>query len=167
MDFGLRPLAAGDVPNLQGVYDACPGVFRSLIGRPPPPDLAANDFSQAQAMPGRYQFGVWRAETLVGVVDLKLDDDLAGEAHLGLLLLTTPYDDPDIGALVVRILARWLSGLGATALKVSVPAHDPAALKFWTALGFAFTGEQYRRELPGYAPRLLLVSADLAHLLSD
>ena len=161
MDLTLHPLSPADAPALQRVYEACPATFRSLLGRPAPADLAANDFAQAQAMPGRYQLGIRLDDTLIGVLDCKLDDEVAGQAHLGLLLLAPPYDDPDIGALALRILMRWLFGLGVTRLETDVPAHDPAAVAFWSGQEFAFTGEQYRRELPGYAPRFLVMAREL------
>ena len=162
MPFTLRPLELDDVPIVQALYEATPDQFRKLIGRPAPPDLAGNDFLQALQTPGRYQFGVLLDERLVGLADCMLDDELEGTAHIGMLLLEPPYDDPLIAGLVARILIRWLTGLGARSLQTSVLAHDPQQEHFWRAQGFEFTGEQYRRELPGYAPRFLVMARDLS-----
>jgi len=161
MAVGLRPLAPSDAPILQRLYDACPAALTSLLGRPAPPDLAANDLTQAQATPGRTQLGVFLDEDLIGFIDCKLDTDTPDRAHLGLLLLASPYDDPTIASSILRILTRWLSGLDVAQLETGAPAHDAAAIRFWMSQGFRFTGEQYRRELPGYAPRFLVMALPL------
>jgi hypothetical protein len=98
----------------------------------------------------------------VGLADCKLDDEIDGMAHIGLLLLQPPYDDPTVSGLVVRILIRWLEALGALSVQVGVLAHIPDEIAFWDQQGFEFTGEQYRREFPGYAPRILVMQRDTA-----
>jgi hypothetical protein len=162
MAVSLRPLTPSDAPVLQRLYDACPAAFASLLGRTAPPDLAANDLSQSQATPGRYQLGVFLDENLIGFIDCKSDTGTPDRAYLGLLLLAAPYDNPTIAASILRILTRWLMGLGITQLETGVPAHDAAAIRFWLGQSFRFTGEQYRRELPGYAPRFLVMALALA-----
>jgi len=157
----LRLLTPADAPILQRLYDACPAAFTSLLGRAAPRDLAENDLTQAQAAPGRTQLGVFLDEALIGFIDCKLDADTPDRAHLGLLLLASPYDDPTIASSILRILTRWLIGLGITQLETGSPAHDAAAIRFWLDQGFRFTGEQYRRELPGYAPRFLVMALAL------
>jgi hypothetical protein len=168
MDFSLRLLTDADVDALQDVYDACPTAFTTLLGAPARPEQAARDFVQAIATPGRYQFGILVGQTLTGVIDCKLDDGTPGRSDIGMLLLAPPYDDPDIRGLALRILERWLAqAYGVTRLQTSVPAHVPAELAWWQAQGFAFTGEQYRRDLPGYSPRLLVMRKDLARNVPD
>lgn len=164
MTLTLRLLTDTDLPALQAVYDACPADFQRLIGRPAPPDQAARDFVQALGTPGRFQFGVFvdsepAGDRLVGMFDCKLDDEVPGLAHAGLLLLAPPYDHPDIRGLALRMVERWLAGAYAvTRIETGVPAHDPPELAFWQAQGYAFTGAQYRRDLPGYTPRLLVLA---------
>jgi len=161
MAVGLRPLTRVDAPVLQRLYDACPAAFTSLLGRPAPANLAANDLTQAQATPGRTQLGVFLDEELIGFIDCKLDADIPDRAHVGLLLLASPYDELTIASSILRILIRWLIGLGIARLETGVPAHDAAAIRFWLGQGFGFTGEQYRCELPGYAPRFLVMALPL------
>jgi hypothetical protein len=155
--FTLRLLEVEDLPMVQALYEATPDVFRKLIGRPAPPDQAGNDFFQALQTPGRYQFAILFDDQQVGLADCKLDDEVAHLAHIGMLLLRPPYDDVAIIGLVARILSRWLEELGVRRLQVGVVAQDPHEQAFWRAQGFEFTGEQYRRELPGYAPRFLVM----------
>ncbi len=163
MDFELRPLTDADIPALQRVYDAVPETFRLLIGRPAPPGQAARDFMQARASPGRYQFGILIHGELCGVADCKLDDDIEGQAHIGMLLLAPPYNDAEIAGLALRILSRWLaSAFGVRRLETAAVAHDPAGIAFWRSQGFEFTGEQYRRDLQGYHPRFLILAKELA-----
>ncbi len=159
MTLTLRLLTDADLDALQAVYDACPADFVRLIGRPAPPDQAGRDFVQALGAAGRFQFGVFVAAGLVGMLDCKLDNETPGLAHAGLLLLAPPYDAPEIRGLALRMAERWLAGAyGVTRVETGVPAHDALELAFWQAQGYAFTGGQYRRALPGYAPRLLVLA---------
>jgi hypothetical protein len=160
--FLLRPIQAEDTPEVQRLYEAAPEVFRRLIGRPAPPDQAANDFAQAQEQPGRFRFLLLFQDQPVGLADCKLDDEIEGLAHIGLLLLIPPYDDPLVTELALRILERWLSGFAVHRLQVGVLAHLPGEVAFWRSQGFAFTGEQHRRNLPGYAPRFLIMERSLS-----
>jgi hypothetical protein len=172
MTLTLRLLTDADLDALQAVYDACPADFQRLIGRPAPPDQAARDFLQALGTPGRFQFGVFvgsepDGDRLAGLLDCKLADETPGLAHAGLLLMAPPYDDPDIRGLALRMIERWLAGAyGVTRIETGIPAHDAPELAFWGAQGYTFTGEQYRRDLPGYAPRLLVLAKALDHVES-
>jgi RimJ/RimL family protein N-acetyltransferase len=162
MDFTLRALTDADLPALQRVYDASPSVLASRLGRPAPPDQAVADFVQALSEPGRYQFAILLDNNIVGLADCRLAQDSPGKAHVGFLLLAPPYDDPDIAALALRILARWLQGsFGVTHLETAVPAQDADEIAFWEREGFRFTGEQYRREVYRYAPRLLVMEREV------
>ena len=163
MDFELRLLADSDLPGLQRIYDASPDTFRQLIGRPADPELAARDFVDAIRTPGRFQFGVFLGDDLIGAVDCKLDEAEEGLAHIGMLLLAPPYDDHGIRGLALRIAERWLAGqFGAARVETGVVSHAAAEIEFWLSQGYDYTGGQYRRDLPGYAPRLLVLAKDLS-----
>jgi RimJ/RimL family protein N-acetyltransferase len=158
LDFNLRLLIDSDVPALQTAYEAAETVFVRYSGRPAGPEQAATDFVQALTEPERYQFGIFVAGALIGMLDCKLDPEVERQAHIGFLLLTPPYDDPAIGGLALRILARWLvERFGVNRLETSVPAHVPEEIAFWQQEGFDFTGGQYRRELGEFAPRFLVM----------
>lgn len=162
MDLQLRPLAEDDAPALQSVYEAAPAAFTRLIGHPAPAQQAARDIAQAHSMPGRFQFGVIQDNELIGMVDCRLSGELLGLAHVGWLLLTDRYSDPALAALILRILTRWLiASFGVSRLETAVPANAPEDLAFWQSQGFAFTGEQYRREFNGFAPRFLILALDI------
>jgi RimJ/RimL family protein N-acetyltransferase len=172
MDFTLRPLTPTDAPALQAVYDAAPAAFAARFGQAAPPGQAAADLEQAAAASaegetGRYQFGIYLEGTLIGLADCKLapgavESDPA-TAHIGLLLLAQPYDDPEITGLALRILTRWLArDFGVRRLAVDVPASAAAEVAFWRSQGFTFTGEQHRREIGHHAPRFLVMSREEA-----
>ena len=166
--FALRLLSDSDIPALQRIYDGAPEVFRALTGAPAAPDQAIRDFLDALKYPGRFQFGVAfgdsaaLADVLIGLADCKLDDEEAGLAHIGMVLLDAPYRDPDVQGLVVRVLERWLAAAYAVRrIEVGAPAGAATELAFWQQQGYEFTGAQYRRELPGRAPRFLVLAKDL------
>jgi RimJ/RimL family protein N-acetyltransferase len=161
MDFSLRLLGEEDVPALQRVYEAATAGFTGRSGHPPDPDQAAMDFTQGLAEPGRFQFGVFLGGSLIGAVDCKLASEVEGRAHIGLLLLVEPYNDPAIASLAMRILVRWLvEQFGVHRLETSVAAHRAIDIAFWEAEGFRFTGEQYRQDVGSGRPRFLVMARD-------
>lgn len=166
--FVLRPLLQADAPALQRAYEEAPATFTRLIGGPAGYGQAARDLAQASATPGRYQFGAILDGELIGMVDCKLSDNVPGQAHIGMLLLTDRYDDPSLAALIVRILSRWLAdAFGVGRLEVSVPAHHAPDLAFWQSLGYNFTGRQYRRQAANFAPRFLVLARDLSQEMKE
>lgn len=168
MDFSLRLLGDSDIPALQRIYDGAPDVFRALFGAPAAPDQAIRDFLDGLKSPSRFQFGVLFGDggadaELIGFADCKLDDEEEGLAHIGMVLLARPYDDPEILALVVRVLERWLSGeYSVRQVEVGVPAGAASEITFWERQGYEFTGAQYRREMSSRAPRFLVMAKELA-----
>ena len=169
MSFTLRLLSDSDIPDLQRIYDASLQVFHRLLRAPAAPDQAARDFIDGLQSPGRFQFGVLYEESdavgaaLIGMVDCKLDDEEAGVARVGMILLAPPYHDPDIMSLALRVVERWLAAEYAVQrVEVGALAHAPEEIAFWEGQGYGLTGEQYRRDLPGYAPRFLVLAKDLA-----
>ncbi len=78
MDFSLRLLTDADLPAMQRVYDAAGRAFTQLFGRPAPATQAAADFGQALSEPGRYQFGIFYKEEMIGLADCRLDADVEG-----------------------------------------------------------------------------------------
>ncbi len=163
MDFSLRPLEEGDAGLLQQLYEAGPDAFRRLLGRPAAAGQAARDIAQARATPGRYQSGAVLDGRLVGMIDLKLSDEVAGQADIGLLLFPGLREAGEIAALALRILTRWLrDAMSVCRIEAGVPAADAAQIAFWQAQGFAFTGQSYRRELEQFAPRFLVLARDLS-----
>ncbi len=162
LSFELRLVADSDLPALQRLYDASPASFQQWIRKPPDPELAARDFIDALTTPGRFQFGVFFDDDLIGAIDCKLDEAEEGLAHIGMLLLVAPYDDPSIRGLSLRILERWLAAqFGAVRVETGVVSHAAVEIAFWLSQGYDYTGGQYRRDLPGYAPRLLVLGKDL------
>lgn len=161
MDLTLRPLTEEDAAALQMLYDAAPTAFTRWLGHPAAAGQAARDLAQARATPGRYQFGAFLDGHLIGLLDCKLADDVPGLADIGMLVLADRHANPELAALVLRIVKRWLaSSLGVRRLQTSAPAHETAELAFWQAQGFALTGEQYRRTYGGYHPRFLVLAQD-------
>lgn len=162
MDFSLRPLEVRDAPSLQQLYEAAPEAFRRLLGRQVAAGQAERDILQAGATPGRYQFGAMLDGRLIGMIDLKLSAESAGQADIGLFLFPDLRAGEELAALALEVLTRWLqSALGVCRIGAGVPASDAEQLAFWQGQGFAFTGESYRRELGHYAPRFLVLARDL------
>ena len=147
MAVSLRSLTQSDASILQRLYDVCPAAFTSL--RPPRPARPGRNRSDPGAgHSGAHPVGVFLDQDLIGFIDCKLNADIPDGAHLGLLLLASPYDDPTIASSILRILTRWLMGLGIVRLETCVPAHDAAAIRFWLGQGFRFTANSIAASLP-------------------
>lgn len=144
----LRPLSPEDAPALQAVYDRCADYFRLASGGAlgeAPPGQAQHDLAEAAQDDGRYLLGIYLAEEMVGVIDLRLADPGPYDVRLGLVALAQPYRRQGLGRWALRILEEWLRRATPTeAVVVAVAANDYASQAFFRACGYAFTGQATR-----------------------
>lgn len=145
--LSFRPLGETELEEAQGIYERAPAFFRSLGLASPPSDGACGDF---HALPPRFPrqrkhyFGIWSRPDgpLVGVADYLDGHPVPGVGWLGLLLLEEPHQGLGLGREACEALRRWAATeLGARELRLGVEAPNRNAWLFWTAMGFAPTGE--------------------------
>lgn len=161
-DLTLRILTEEDAPELQRLYEGSSGALGRLLGGPAPAGQAARDLAAARDTTGRFEFGAYLDGRLVGMLDCKVAGDVPRQAAIGLLLVADDEASPELAALILRIVIRWLvSNYAVSRLETGVPAQDPAEMMFWQAQGFVLTGEQYRRDFNHYHPRFLVLARDL------
>lgn len=161
-DLTLRVLTEDDAPELQRLYEGSPDALSRLMGGPATAGQAAGDLAVVRDTSGRFEFGAYLDGRLVGLLDCKVARDVPGQAAIGLLLVADDEASPELAALILRIVTRWLmSNYAVSRLETGVPAQDPAQIMFWQAQGFVLTGQQYRRDFNHYHPRFLVLARDL------
>lgn len=155
--LAARELGAHEVPRLQALFDANPGYFQAVNGRPPNPDEAQVEFDERPpphlpctrrwflglfAGRGEEQ-GETEGDALQGVAVVVQDLGVPGVWHIALFLLADALHGSGTAADTYRAMEAWISQGGAQWLRLGVVAGNARAERFWQARGF---GEVRRRE---------------------
>lgn len=137
----VRPLRAADVPALQALFDANPGYFQAVNGRPARPDEAQAEFDEVP--PAHLTHAAhWKASVcdgqgrMVGTVVVLSDFCAPGVWHLGLFLLATPLHGSGLAAALHQALLDWAGARGAQWMRLSVIVGNARAERFWARQGY-------------------------------
>ena len=164
----LIPLDAGQHGDLlQAVYAATPAYWalHELAGAPP--GQAAHDLEEAAATPGRTVLGMVVQDAaddalMVGMADVRLHYPAEGAATLGLVMVAEPYQRRGIGSAAWALLEPWLrEQAGIRTARLAVEQFNAGAVRFFTHLGFAMTGEARRAPVGERFVRLLTMEKTL------
>jgi ribosomal protein S18 acetylase RimI-like enzyme len=137
--FVATPLDRSRVLELQRLFVRCRAYFELVQGGPPAPDEAERFLLRDHDH--RLVFGIEDGErALLGVVDVVRDHPAPGDWWLGLLLLAPEMRCAGLGADVYRAMEEFVRARSARGVQLSVQLQNPAAVKFWEALGFTRTG---------------------------
>jgi GNAT superfamily N-acetyltransferase len=136
-----RELRADEVPQLQALFDANPGYFVSVNGRPAKPDEARAEFDEMPpphlGFSRRWCLGLFdRGHTLVGVAIVVADLGAPGVWHLALYLLATAMHGRGVAGPTYAALEAWVRGQGARWLRLGVVEGNTRAQRFWARQGF-------------------------------
>ena len=140
----MRTLAAGQVPLLQALFDANPGYFQAVNGRPAAPDEAQLEFDELPPphLPFRQRWvaGLFSdGGALLGTLVLVADLGAAGVWHIALLLIDQAHHGSGLAAQVMAGLQAWARGQGAQWLRLGVVVGNRRAQGFWLRQGFTVT----------------------------
>ena len=149
----LKPITTEMLADLQAMYEASPGYFRTFTGQPALPIQAANDYNQLLESDDRAIMAIWwNEETLIGSLDFRFHHPVEGVVWLGALILQdeTPDDREEIGRWAIRILEEWLRiATDMTEIRTAIPLKEGALTRFWRSLGFQLTPELLRQPVGG------------------
>lgn len=140
----VRPLAADQVPLLQALFDANPGYFQAVNGRPARSDEAQLEFDELPPphLPFRQRWvaGIFdEAGALRGTLVLVADLGAPGVWHIALLLVDQAQHGSGLAARVLAALQHWAQGQGAQWLRLGVVVGNLRAQRFWRRQGFTAT----------------------------
>jgi len=166
--LSLKPLSATaqDLASLQRLLEQAPRYAQIATAGPVSPSAAAE--MQATLPPGKeYEdklvFGIFKDQSLVGCVDLIRGYPSKSVAYVGLLLIAEPHEGNGYGAqafeMVIEVIADWST---CTALRLGVLKTNEKAIRFWSKLGFAPTGESKPYQSRGVRTEVLLYERRLA-----
>lgn len=137
LDLGVKCLDHKERDDLQvflGLFDdfflLCEGVkglSEDLLTACPPSKNLAQD---------KLVLGVYKAQELIGLIDLIQDYPERGTWTIGYLLVHPQYRLFGYGQRLVEKLAAVLLENGATKMRCIVQEQNPRALRFWQKCGF-------------------------------
>ena len=152
----LEPLTADQLADLQAMYEASEGYFRTFTGEPVSPLQAANDYQQLLDSDDRAIMAIWWREgdepALIGSLDFRFHHPIEGVLWLGALILRDdlPADREVIGGWAIRILEEWLRiATDITEIRTAVPFTAVDDVRFWQNAGYELTPELLRLPIHG------------------
>jgi GNAT superfamily N-acetyltransferase len=143
-----RELRTDEVPRLQAFFDANPGYFIAINGRPPHPDEAQSEFDEMPpahlGYSRRWFLGLYdRVEaeqteepTLAGVAIVVSDLGANGVWHLALFFVDGALQGRGVAGEVYAAMETWVRAQGARWLRLSVVEGNQRAQRFWSRQGF-------------------------------
>ena len=137
-----RVLQAGEVPQLQALFDANPLYFETVSGRPAAPDEAQREFDERPpphlSWRSQWLLGVWRASdrSLQGVIIATGDLCAEGVWHTALFLLATALHGSGAAAALHAAQIGWMQAQGARWLRLGVVLGNTRAERFWARQGY-------------------------------
>lgn len=131
-----RELRAGEVPQLQALFDANPEYSLAVNGRLPRADEAQVEFDEMPpphlSFSRRWLLGLFSADgVLAGVAIVVADLPAPGVWHIGLYLLATRLRGAGVGHAVYAALEHWVRGQGAQWMRLGVVVGNDVAERFW------------------------------------
>lgn len=139
--LAVRELRSDEIPALQALFEASPGYFLLVDGRPPSPDEAQREFDERPPAPlgftRQYFMGVYdRPGRLQGVLIVVSDFCATGVWHIALFFLADALHGTGAAAGLHAALERWAARAGARWLRLGVVVGNAAAEKFWRKCGY-------------------------------
>jgi GNAT superfamily N-acetyltransferase len=146
MAQSVRDLDQDDVEALQGLIESFPAYTEKITGHPPSPSDA---LSVLIAVPpgfnpeGKRTIGIWEGEELIAFADVLLGYPDPETAYIGLLIVHGSRHGEGLGReLHKAVLKRIRQETVAQQIRLGiVETNADAAEPFWSALGYAPTGE--------------------------
>lgn len=140
MDLTAERVADADVELFQPLLERGEDFFQRCFGRPTRPDEAKQTLLERPPglKPEQGHLVALRdtGGQVVGILEAVSDFPAPDEWYLGLMLLAPEVRGQGRGEAVIRAYEAWLRGQGARLLRLAVAEPNPAALRFWTRMGF-------------------------------
>lgn len=135
----VSPLDQHDHDRLAALCRECTEFFELVEGMPGGAEVASNVLGPlpSNVTGGRKSvFGLERAGTLIGLLEILEGFPAPDIAYVGLLLLHPAARGTGLGTRVWAAVSPWLHTRGATTARVVVQHQNPSARRFWERQGF-------------------------------
>lgn len=152
----LHPVT--DLPAVAAFLDEAADYWLLAEGAAPGPTAAADFFTDAPpgCDPARSQhLGLFHESRLSGLAELSFGFPAAGDAYLGLLILTPRLRGQGLGRSLLTEVETRARNAGAGALYLAVLDANPRGAAFWAREGFTRTGVS-REDEHGHTIRRLM-----------
>ncbi len=147
-DVRIVVLTASDIPEIQRLYEANPEYSLNVMGRPPKPNDAYEEFfdTPPPEFPWRAQWilgFVNAGDKLIGVASIVADLFAAAVWHIGYFMIETKRHGAGLARAIYDALEAHIRREGAVWLRLGVVVGNGRAEKFWARCGYM---ETRRRE---------------------
>jgi ribosomal protein S18 acetylase RimI-like enzyme len=136
--FEIRPAGEEERAAILGVYERCED-FLALGPQPKASmGMVLDDLRHSRAEGGVF-CGIFMGGEMAGVVDFVPDgfEGNEGVAFLSLLMISREHRARGLGRRVVEAVeAEMLRGGGIREIRSGVQVNNPAAIAFWTRMGY-------------------------------
>lgn len=139
--FTVRNLRRDELPALQTLFEANPGYFQTVSGRPPQPDEAQVEYEELPpshlSFTERWFAGVFSPDgALRGVLVLVSDLAASGVWHIALFLLDRDIRSTGAAQRLHAALEDWARRRSAVWMRLSVIRGNAVAERFWARCGY-------------------------------
>ncbi len=133
----MQPVAAGDAPLIQQVYQASPKHFERIAMEMPGLADVEREVEAILSDPNRRAYLILHDGRPVGYLDYKLHYPEAADATVTLILIAEPYRGRGFARQAVADLEAMLQH-DVGRLFAAVYGDNPGAEAFWRKLGYRF-----------------------------
>lgn len=143
VNYSARPLKLTDAEVLQQVYEQCADYADLVDGHPPSSSAAREEFSavpEGKTLEDKFMFGLFSpANDLVGLLEGIRHYPEEQTWWIGLIMIAPQQRRQALGTEFYKSFERYVSGLGAQQVMLSVVEVNEPGLRFWQQLGFEVT----------------------------
>lgn len=84
----------------------------------------------------KFVLGIYKFDTLIGIVDIIKNFPTDGEWMMGLMLIQPEERGNGLGKIVHGALVEWAKDLGAKSFRIGVIEDNYRGINFWSSLGY-------------------------------
>ena len=140
-DVRIVVLAAADIPAIQRLYEANPEYSLLVMGQPPKPNDAHDDFHDLPPtdIPLREQW-MWgfvdSRDELIGVAGIVADLFAPTVWHIGYFMIETKQHGAGLARAIYDASEAYIRDQGAVWLRLGIVVGNERAEKFWGRCGY-------------------------------
>jgi len=139
-EYSIRMLTGRDEADVQDLCERCSDFFELVEGRVPEKDAGDNilsDLPPGKELKDKYNFGVYKENLLIAVIDIVKDYKADKEWIIGLLMIDPGERGNGLGRKLHNLIKDWVSEEHGKLLRIGVVEENRRGYKFWREMGYA------------------------------